>query len=134
MQYQIDPSVRLHEAPLNRATLVELIGAAVRSLSIPTAENPTPAFTTSANLTSPDLVLVPVILRNLYGLSICQGKLWSGKVGRKFNLDAIAKDARTRLGMDGEGGLSRVAGVREAKLVDGRMEVEEGMRIPTNRS
>ncbi|KAL8276919.1 hypothetical protein RQP46_010647 [Phenoliferia psychrophenolica] len=94
--YQIDPSLRSHVDPLSRSLLIDILGTSVRSLSLPppsTSSLPTrPTLSVSANLTTPDLVLLPTVLRNCYCLSIVQGKLWSGKMGRKFNIDAIAEE------------------------------------------
>lgn len=55
----------------------------------------------------PDLVLLPTVLRNVYGLSIVEGRLWRGK---KFNVAEIAAQKRNEKVKDedkvvqGEGG------------------------------
>lgn len=62
-------------------------------------------------------------------MSIVQGKLWSGTLGRKFNLDAIAKEVRDRrLLAEGGENLTRVGAVLDAKREDGSMEVDMAMR------
>ena len=106
LQYQIEPALRSHVDPLSRSVLIDVLGTAVRSLSsppLPTSPlSNRPLFEVSANLTGPDLVILPTVLRNCYCLSIVQGKLWSGKFGRKFNVDAIAEDVRKlRIAMEG---------------------------------
>lgn len=50
----------------------------------------------SADLKNPDLVLLPCVLRSAYGLGIVEGNLWSGPLGKKFNLDTMAAEARKR--------------------------------------
>ena len=80
----------------------------------------------SADLTSPDLVLLPVVLKNCYCLSIVQGKLWSGKLGRKFNVDAIAEEKR-KIKIEADGptktrGVDGPAGADVVMDVDGARE------------
>lgn len=106
-QYQIDPAVRSHDKPLSRQVLVDLLGPLVQSLGGPTppsadssvlAAPPRPLLVLSANLKSPDLVLLPQVLKNIYGMSIVEGALWSGADGggKKFNLDTVGSEARKR--------------------------------------
>lgn len=92
-QYQIEPAVRVHTEPLSRHVLIDILGASIRSLALPPTDD-SPALTVAADLTAPDLVLIPVVFKNCYGLSIVEGKLWSGKKGRKFNLAEVAAEAR----------------------------------------
>lgn len=52
-------------------------------------------------------------------------------MGRKFNVDAIAKEFRDRKLLEEEsqgGGLTRVGGVLESKKMDGREEEDSAMR------
>lgn len=56
-----------------------------------------PLLSVSANLKQPDLVLLPVVLKNTYGLGIVEGSRWCGPLGRKFNIEAIAQEARKRI-------------------------------------
>lgn len=95
-QYQIEPAVRVHTEPLSRHVLIETLGASIRSLALPPTDD-SPVLTVAADLTSPDLVLIPVVFKNCYGLSIVEGKLWSGKKGKKFNLAEVAVEARKAL-------------------------------------
>lgn len=82
-----------------------------------------PLLTVSANLKTPDLVLVPVVLKNTYGLGIVEGRLWSGPLGRKFNLEGIAQAARKRI--EEETGPTAVRGV-EVKAKDAGAEEQSG--------
>ncbi|ORY84636.1 hypothetical protein BCR35DRAFT_351747 [Leucosporidium creatinivorum] len=120
--YQIEPTIRCHEKPLSRSTLLASLGASVRALSEPPSPSspfPTrPALTLSANLTTPDLVLLPTVFRSCFGLSIVEGKDWSGKTGRKFNLDQVAAEARKiRMEREGETMVRGMEGV-EKKVVE----------------
>ncbi|GAA5873616.1 hypothetical protein JCM3774_004992 [Rhodotorula dairenensis] len=96
--YAIEPSVRSHQAPLSRHVLLSLLGAQITKLaSPPTVSSPVPSrpiLSVRADLKQPDLVLLPTVLRNVYGLSIVEGKLWRGK---KFNVAEIAAQKRTEL-------------------------------------
>ncbi|GAA6039299.1 hypothetical protein JCM8097_003251 [Rhodosporidiobolus ruineniae] len=122
--YQIDPSVRSHTAPLTRAALLPLLGGLVQKLSsAPTVSSPVPSrpiLAVKADLKTPDLVLLPTVLRNMYGLSVVEGALWRGK---KFNLEAIAMEVRRRRAREEEE--AKLVGVENAK-VEG--EVSEAAR------
>ncbi|GAA6007088.1 hypothetical protein JCM10207_001502 [Rhodosporidiobolus poonsookiae] len=95
--YAIEPSLRSHTAPLSRSLLLPLLGNQITKLSsAPTVSSvvPTrPILSVRADLKNPDLVLLPTVLKNVYGLSVVEGRLWKNK---KFNLEAIAKDVRDR--------------------------------------
>ncbi|GAA5869037.1 hypothetical protein JCM1840_000449 [Sporobolomyces johnsonii] len=99
--YQIEPSLRSHTAPLSRAMLLPLLGSQISRLSsAPTVSSPCPSrplLSVRADLKNPDLVLLPTVLKNCYGLSIVEGKLWRGK---KFNLEQIAMEVRRRKGAE----------------------------------
>ncbi|KAK4050630.1 hypothetical protein OIV83_003356 [Microbotryomycetes sp. JL201] len=108
--YQIDPQLRNHVAPLTRDVLFELLGSIVRELpdnlkseeaAAGQAEQVSQNLqSVAANLKHPDLVLLPTVLKSVYGLSVVDGALWKD---RKFNLDVLASDARKRLQFaDGE--------------------------------
>lgn len=88
--------MRSHQAPLSRHVLLSLLGAQITKLaSAPTVSSPVPTrplLSVRADLKNPDLVLLPTVLRNVYGLSIVEGKLWRGK---KFNVAEIAAQKRT---------------------------------------
>lgn len=94
-QYAIEPSVRSHQAPLSRHVLLSLLGSQITKLSSPPTISSScpsrPLLTVRADLKQPDLVLLPTVLRNVYGLSIVEGKLWRGK---KFNVAEIAAQKR----------------------------------------
>ncbi|KAK4054995.1 hypothetical protein OIO90_003336 [Microbotryomycetes sp. JL221] len=122
--YQIDPQIRSHVAPLTRPILFDVLGSIVRSIVVTDKQQQQQHQQESdstvdqdqtmtsiaqdddqnkhqgliekveANLKQPDLVLLPSVLRNVFGLSIVQGKLWSN---RKFNVDVLASDARKRM-------------------------------------
>ena len=62
----------------------------------------------SANLKTPDLVLLVIVLRNVYALGIVEGSLWTGK-GKKFNVETMASAARIEL--DALNGKTAVRGV-----------------------
>ncbi|KAM0746741.1 hypothetical protein T439DRAFT_329440 [Meredithblackwellia eburnea MCA 4105] len=92
--YAIETSIRSHTF-LTRDGLIATLGTVVRSLSATSSESPDiQPLTVTANLTKPDLVLLPTVLKNCFSLSIVDGSLWAGKKGRKFNLDAIAEEWR----------------------------------------
>lgn len=101
--YSICPSIRVHKAPLTRPILFELLGACVRSLALPVAPLPDsteellPSLTVSANLTNPDIVLLPIVYKNAYGLSIFDGKLWNSAETKRFNLDTAGATGRKLL-------------------------------------
>ncbi|GAA5928362.1 hypothetical protein JCM1841_003541 [Sporobolomyces salmonicolor] len=101
ISYQIEPSLRSHTAPLSRAMLLPLLGSQISRLSsAPTVSSPCPSrplLSVRADLKNPDLVLLPTVLKNCYGLSIVEGKLWRGK---KFNLEQIAMEVRRRKGAE----------------------------------
>ncbi|GAA5965809.1 hypothetical protein JCM8115_003011 [Rhodotorula mucilaginosa] len=108
--YAIEPSVRSHQAPLSRHVLLSLLGSQITKLSSPpTISSPCPSrplLTVRADLKQPDLVLLPTVLRNVYGLSIVEGRLWRGK---KFNVAEIAAQKRNEKANEeaevkGEGG------------------------------
>lgn len=79
-----------------------------------------PLLTVSANLKTPDLVLVPVVLKNTYGLGIVEGRLWSGPMGRKFNLEGIAQAAMRRI--TEEAGPTAVRGTEVKVAEEGKVE------------
>lgn len=124
MQYQIEPSVRCHEAPLNRQVVIDAIGPLVRALAAPPSPSITPAspmtngatveaiarplLNVTANLKTPNLVLLPIVLRNVYSLGIVEGTLWSGE-GKKLNLETMASAAR--ISLDALSGPTAVRGV-----------------------
>lgn len=87
--------MRSHQAPLSRHVLLSLLGSQITKLSSPpTISSPCPSrplLTVRADLKQPDLVLLPTVLRNVYGLSIVEGRLWRGK---KFNVAEIAAQKR----------------------------------------
>ncbi|KAJ8292497.1 THUMP domain-containing protein 1 [Rhodotorula toruloides] len=93
--YAIDTSVRSHTAPLSRTFLLPLLGTQISKLSsAPTVSSPVPSrpiLSVRADLKNPDLVLLATVLKNVYGLSIVEGRLWKGK---KFNLAEIAAQKR----------------------------------------
>ncbi|GAA5891575.1 hypothetical protein JCM6882_004514 [Rhodosporidiobolus microsporus] len=95
--YAIEPSLRSHTAPLSRAVLLPLLGSKISSLSSPpTISSPVPSrglLQVRADLKNPDLVVLPTVLKNVYGCSVVEGRLWRGK---KFNLEEIAKEVRRR--------------------------------------
>ncbi|BGP19124.1 hypothetical protein JCM10213_005635 [Rhodosporidiobolus nylandii] len=95
--YAIEPSLRSHTQPLNRSLLLTLLGQQISKLSNPpTVSSPLPdrgLLTVKADLKNPDLVLLPTVLKNVYGLSVVEGKMWRGK---KFNLETIAQEVRKR--------------------------------------
>lgn len=103
--------MRSHQAPLSRHVLLSLLGSQITKLSSPpTVSSPCPSrplLTVRADLKHPDLVLLPTVLRNVYGLSIVEGRLWRGK---KFNVAEIAAQKRNEKVKDedkvvqGEGG------------------------------
>lgn len=129
-QYQIDPTVRNHNEPLSRPALIEILGSSIRSLSSPPLPNSTvpdrPTLTVTANLTTPDLVLVPVVLKSVYGLSIVEGKLWSGKKGKKFNLDGIGMEARrSKAEAEGPTGVRGTLELEKSGEEVGTVEVEK---------
>ena len=103
--YMIHPSIRLHAAPLTRPILIETLGACVRSLAdpIPTnaASDPEQVvqqpLNVSANLAAPDLVLLPVVFKNAYGLSVVEGKMWCSPATKRYNVDSTAVFARRRM-------------------------------------
>lgn len=99
VQYQIEPSLRSHTAPLSRNLLLPLLGSLTSRLSsAPTLSSPNPSrpvINVKADLKNPDLVLLPTVLKNCYALSIVEGKLWKGK---KFNLEQIAMEVRRQKG------------------------------------
>ncbi|GAA5984912.1 hypothetical protein JCM10908_002447 [Rhodotorula pacifica] len=107
--YAIEPSVRSHTAPLSRSFLLPLLGSLITSLSsAPRISSPCPTrpiLQVRADLKNPDLVLLPTVLRNVYGLSIVKGNLWKGR-GKKFNVAEIAamKRAERVEEVKGEGG------------------------------
>lgn len=98
-QYQIEPTLRSHTAPLSRGLLLPLLGGVTNRLSsAPTMSSPCPSrpvLRVRADLKNPDLVLLPTVLKNCYALSVVEGNLWKGK---KFNLEQIAMDVRRRRG------------------------------------
>ncbi|BGP26850.1 THUMP domain protein [Rhodotorula toruloides] len=93
--YAIETSVRSHTAPLSRTVLLPLLGAQIAKLaSAPTISSPVPdrpILSVRADLKNPDVVLLATVLKNVYGLSIVEGRLWKGK---KFNLAEIAAQKR----------------------------------------
>ncbi|GAA5995922.1 putative tRNA acetyltransferase [Rhodotorula paludigena] len=95
--YAIEPSIRSHAAPLSRSVLLQLLGAQISRLaSAPSISSPVPSrpiLSVRADLKNPDVVLLPTVLKNVYGLSIVEGRLWRGK---KFNLEQIAMEVRRR--------------------------------------
>ncbi|GAA5913412.1 hypothetical protein JCM5296_000906 [Sporobolomyces johnsonii] len=113
--YQIEPSLRSHTAPLSRAMLLPLLGSQISRLSsAPTVSSPCPSrplLSVRADLKNPDLVLLPTVLKNCYGLSIVEGKLWKGK---KFNLEQIAMEVRRRKGAEEDD----AKGKEEASMVE----------------
>lgn len=96
-QYAIEPSLRSHTAPLSRQVLLQLLGSLTSRLSsAPTVSSPVPdrpILSVRADLKDPDVVLLPSVLKNVYGLSIVEGRLWKNK---KFNLEQIALDVGRR--------------------------------------
>ncbi|KAI5474849.1 THUMP domain protein [Pseudohyphozyma bogoriensis] len=126
LTYAIEPSVRSHAAPHNRDTLIALVGSLVRDLALPPPPNssiPTrPTLTVSANLSKPDLVVLPCVLKNYYGISVVDGKLWKG--GKKFNIDAIA--AALRVSKAGEGETKSRVEVGKVKVDEKVGETMEG--------
>jgi hypothetical protein len=116
--------------PHHRASVVLALATSLRSLD-------SPVQASSANLTQPDLVILPTIFKNCYGISILEGKLWLGQ-GKKFNLDSIGMEARRekseREGATSVRGVVARKGFGQAEKVDNvGMElvdtVEEGERI-----
>ncbi|GAA5820910.1 hypothetical protein JCM3770_004863, partial [Rhodotorula araucariae] len=95
--FAIEPSIRSHTAPLSRHVLLQLLGALISKLaSAPTVSSPVPdrpILTVRADLKNPDVVLLPSVLKNVYGLSVVEGRLWKNK---KFNLEQIALDVGRR--------------------------------------
>lgn len=102
-QYAIEPSIRSHAAPLSRTVLLQLLGAQISRLaSAPSISSPVPSrpiLSVRADLKNPDVVLLPTVLKNVYGLSIVEGRLWRGK---KFNLEQIAMEVRRRKAVEQE--------------------------------
>lgn len=96
-QYYIDTSIRCHVQPITRDWLLSTLGATVRALATANSETGRPALNVSVSSTNADLVLLPSVLRNSYGLSVVEGRLWNGKSGRRFNLEQIAAEARRRI-------------------------------------
>ncbi|GAA5938141.1 hypothetical protein JCM3775_005355 [Rhodotorula graminis] len=97
--YAIEPVLRSHTQPLSRHLLLQLLGSLTSRLSsAPTISSPVPdrpILSVRADLKNPDLVLLPTVLKNVYGLSVVEGNLWKNK---KFNLEQIALDVgRKRL-------------------------------------
>ncbi|KPV73897.1 uncharacterized protein RHOBADRAFT_54485 [Rhodotorula graminis WP1] len=97
--YAIEPVLRSHTQPLSRHLLLQLLGSLTSRLSsAPTISSPVPdrpILSVRADLKNPDLVLLPTVLKNVYGLSVVEGHLWKNK---KFNLEQIALDVgRKRL-------------------------------------
>ncbi|GAA5973146.1 hypothetical protein JCM11641_006292 [Rhodosporidiobolus odoratus] len=128
LTYAIDPSIRSHTAPLSRALLLPLLGTHCTSLSLPpTICSPIPSrpiLTVKADLKLPDLVLLPTVLKNVYGLSVVEGKIWRGK---KFNLETTAQEARKRIREEEEKSL----GVQQPKVQgDGQSVAVEGNAVP----
>ncbi|TNY18305.1 hypothetical protein DMC30DRAFT_355713 [Rhodotorula diobovata] len=95
--YAIEPSLRSHTAPLSRQVLLQVLGSLTSRLSsAPTVSSPVPdrpILSVRADLKNPDVVLLPSVLKNVYGLSIVEGRLWKNK---KFNLEQIALDVGRR--------------------------------------
>jgi len=85
--------LRSHSQPLSRHLLLQLLGSLTSRLSsAPTVSSPVPdrpILSVRADLKNPDLVLLPTVLKNVYGLSVVEGSLWKNK---KFNLEQIALD------------------------------------------
>ena len=85
--------MRSHSQPLSRHLLLQLLGSLTSRLSsAPTISSPVPdrpILSVRADLKNPDLVLLPTVLKNVYGLSVVEGSLWKNK---KFNLEQIALD------------------------------------------
>lgn len=113
-------------ASVENDTAAALAGAAAVEGADPAPAEATaerPLLTVSANLKTPDLVLVPVVLKNTYGLGIVEGSRWSGPLGRKFNLEGIAQAARKRI--DEENGPTAVRGTEvKEKAEEKAAEVE----------
>ncbi|BGP42587.1 hypothetical protein JCM10449v2_006599 [Rhodotorula kratochvilovae] len=95
--FAIEPSLRSHTAPLSRHVLLQLLGAQINKLSsapsVSSALPDRPILNVRADLKDPDVVLLPSVLKNVYGLSVVEGRLWKNK---KFNLEQIALDVGRR--------------------------------------
>ncbi|SGZ12622.1 BQ5605_C028g10517 [Microbotryum silenes-dioicae] len=112
--FAIEPSIRSHSEPLTRTYLIEQIGLIIKDLALSTS------LSLKANLSQPDLVIIPVVLMKEYALGIVEGRGWGGE-GKKWNLDALGADINQKLLGGGE-------------KEDGRVEVinrSTGGAIPT---
>lgn len=88
LQYKIEPSLRSHTAPLTRDNIIETLGSTLRTLA---TSLPSLQLESKADLKHPDVVFLPTVLKNVFGLSMVDGPLYTGR-GRKFNLAIIAEE------------------------------------------
>jgi len=86
--YQIEPQIRSHKEPLNRDVLIKMTGSAVRDYADGCSD-----LTVSADLKSPMLVVMPIVLQGTFSCGVVDGKLWSG-AGAKYNIETVASKAR----------------------------------------
>ncbi|SCZ95262.1 BZ3500_MvSof-1268-A1-R1_Chr11-2g03391 [Microbotryum saponariae] len=93
--FAIEPSIRSHSEPLTRTYLIEQIGLIIKDLALSTS------LSLKANLSQPDLVIIPVVLMKEYALGIVEGRGWGGE-GKKWNLDALGADINQKLLGGGE--------------------------------
>lgn len=82
--------------------VIDILGPLVRALASPPTPAPDsppeeaiarPLLNVSADLQAPNLVLLPIVLRNVFAVGIVEGSLWVGK-GKKFNLETMGSAAR----------------------------------------
>ncbi|SCV73440.1 BQ2448_7366 [Microbotryum intermedium] len=88
--FAIEPSIRSHSEPITRSWLIEGFGHLVNDVAS------SESLQIKANLSNPDLVLLPVVLMKEYALGIVEGKGWVGE-GKKWNMDAIGAEINKKL-------------------------------------
>ncbi|BGP50767.1 hypothetical protein JCM10450v2_006693 [Rhodotorula kratochvilovae] len=126
--FAIEPSLRSHTAPLSRHVLLQLLGAQISKLSsapsVSSALPDRPILSVRADLKDPDVVLLPSVLKNVYGLSVVEGRLWKNK---KFNLEQIALDVGRRKlqEREAEKAAAGEAGGAEGAFAEGGKEEEQ---------
>lgn len=68
--------------------LIKMTGSAVRDYADGCSD-----LTVSADLKSPMLVVMPIVLQGTFSCGVVDGKLWSG-AGAKYNIETVASKAR----------------------------------------